>query len=42
MLNLRILSAWPNYFLIPAMLAFWVVLGVLGAELLGAKSYRQE
>ena len=35
MLNTRILTAWPNYLIVPAMLGFWVVLGVLGAELLG-------
>ncbi len=42
MLNFRMLRAWPNYFLVPAMLGFWLILGVLAAELLGAKPYSQE
>jgi hypothetical protein len=32
-LNTRVLSAWPNWLLIPAMVAFWVFFGVLAAEL---------
>ena len=40
--NWRILSAWPNWFLIPLMLAFWVVAIVLAGELLGADSYRNQ
>ncbi len=42
MINTRILAAWPNWFLIPAMLAFWVALGVLAAEMFGAAGYHRE
>ena len=42
MLNLRILSAWPNYLIIPAMVALWVVAGVLVSEILGMKPWHQE
>ena len=42
MLNFRLLSAWPNWLIIPAIAAFWIVIGVLIAELLGAPPYHTE
>lgn len=36
MLNWRLLSAWPNYLIVPTMLLFWVVFGLLIAQLIGA------
>lgn len=42
MINLRLLSAWPNFLVIPAILAFWIVIGVLAAELLGAAPFHTE
>lgn len=36
MFNGAVLRAWPNWVLIPLMLAFWVMIYTLGAELLGA------
>lgn len=42
MLNFRILKAWPNYFIVPAMLGFWLIFGVLAAELLGAAPFHKE
>jgi hypothetical protein len=36
MINTRLLSAWPNYFVVLAILGYWVVLGVLAARLIGA------
>jgi hypothetical protein len=36
MINGRILGAWPNYLTVPVILAFWVIVGLLLAELLGA------
>jgi hypothetical protein len=42
MLNTRLLAAWPNYFIIPAMLVAWIVVGVLAAELLGAEPWTKE
>lgn len=42
MLNYRILSAWPNWFVIPAMILLWMFAGVLIAEALGADPYTQE
>lgn len=41
MVNLRLLTAWPNYVAIPTILLLWVVAGVLLAELLGAKPYTE-
>lgn len=40
--NVAILRAWPNWLIIPAMLALWVVVGVLCAELLGAQPWHAE
>jgi hypothetical protein len=34
-LNTRILAAWPNWFIVPAMLALWIFLAVLAGELFG-------
>lgn len=42
MLNVRMLKAWPNWVIIPAMLVFWIVTAALLAELLGAKPFSQE
>lgn len=42
MLNMRLLSAWPNWVIIPAMAAFWIIIGVLIAELLGAAPHHTE
>jgi hypothetical protein len=42
MINTRILAAWPNWIIIPAMLLLWLIVGVLGAELLGAQPYTSE
>ena len=42
MLNTRLLAAWPNWLIIPAMLAFWVIVLVLGQELISQKSFTQE
>lgn len=39
MINTRILRAWPNWWLVPAMLTFWVVLGVLASRALGAPTH---
>jgi hypothetical protein len=41
-MNTRLLSAWPNYVLIPAIAAYWLVIGVLVAELFGAKPFHTE
>ena len=40
-LNLRILRAWPNYLIIPIMVVIWIVVGVLGTELLGAPPFNK-
>jgi hypothetical protein len=40
--NTRLLAAWPNYILIPAIAAFWIVVGCLVAELFGAASFTTE
>ena len=42
MLNWRIVAAWPNWLVIPTMLAFWVIIGVLMAELFGAAPHHSE
>jgi hypothetical protein len=42
MLNPRLLAAWPNWVIIPVMIAIWIAVGVLGAELLGADPYVKE
>lgn len=42
MLNSRLLRAWPNYLVIPAILAFWIVFAVLVSELLGAAPFTTE
>ena len=31
--NTRILSAWPNWLIVPVIAVFWIVLGVLLADL---------
>lgn len=41
MLNFAILKAWPNYFVIPVIVVFWVVIGVLVAELLGDSPFSE-
>lgn len=41
-MNWRILAAWPNWFILPAMAAFWIVIGVLMVELLAGKAYHSE
>ncbi len=38
-MNGRLLRAWPNYVLIPAIAAYWIVIGVLVAELFGAAPF---
>jgi hypothetical protein len=40
-LNFHILKAWPNWLTIPVMGAFWVVIIVLVARLLGAAPAQQ-
>lgn len=42
MLNTKLLSAWPNYLTVPVILAFWIVIGVLGAKLLGAAPHMEQ
>ncbi len=42
MLNWRILKAWPNWIIIPVMVAFWLVAAVLVSELLGAAPHTAE
>jgi hypothetical protein len=42
MLNTKILSAWPNWLIIPAMVGIWIVAAVLGAELVGAAPWHSE
>jgi hypothetical protein len=41
MVNFRLLN-WPNFLTIPVILAFWIVLCVLGARLLGAAPASQQ
>jgi hypothetical protein len=41
-MNTRLLRAWPNYLLIPAIAAYWLVVGVLVAELFGAPPFESE
>lgn len=36
MLNLRILTAWPNYLIVPLMAVFWIIFAVLLSELFTA------
>jgi hypothetical protein len=38
-MNSRLLRAWPNYVLIPAIAAYWIVIGCLVAELFGAAPF---
>jgi hypothetical protein len=38
-MNGRLLSAWPNFILIPAIAGFWLIIGVLVAELFGAPPF---
>jgi hypothetical protein len=42
MLNMRLLTAWPNYLVVPVIAAFWIVIAVLVAELLGAAPFHTE
>jgi hypothetical protein len=42
MINMRLLSAWPNWVIIPTMIVLWMFAGVLVAELLGADPYTTE
>lgn len=42
MLNYRIMRAWPNWLIIPAMILLWMFAGVLVAEVLGAPPYTKE
>jgi len=42
MINTRLLRAWPNWLIVPTIICFWIVAGVLTAELLGAQPYHTE
>lgn len=42
MVNLRILSSWPNWAVIPAMLVIWLVAGVLALQLVGSTPWHQD
>jgi hypothetical protein len=42
MFNARILAAWPNWLIVPLMLAMWIAAGVLLAETLGGEPYTSE
>lgn len=41
-MNTRLLSAWPNWLIVPAILCFWIVIGVLATELIGAAPFHAE